>query len=687
VTKLDPAEAREVRVGTLSLRPIDCGALLLGLAAVIASIAGWIGPEPALLVLGGIVGGVLLVTALLRPAVALILLVVSEFSNSSAVLPVPGLYSTTLSIGVLSALVALRRPELRARLLHLPVAPVALLACYLLSLIPALWFSVTPAASVAVVDNLLKDGVLLVVVLVLGHLVNRPWWIAAAIVATLAVLSAMTLVNQVALGAVPSTFGGFATVSQQLGEDITTLRHAGPVGDANFWGRILVLGLPFALALAHRSVVAGRRLSPFGWGLATAAILAGMYLTQSRGTFLAAGVVTVVWVVASGPRVRRRALLLSPLALLGLLIPGVGNRLLNLVSAFEGGPAYVVDPSLVERSAVQQIAAIVFADRPLFGAGPGSFPLIVHDYSSRENDLLIGTVTAPHNLYLEIAAESGIVGLTGWLILVVGVMVLAVRSLIGLAGANQDGRHGAPTRALAAGVLGAVVGWSIASLFLHLEYFRPVLIVFALAGLLHCSTSDRTTGHEADASARAVRGLRRGGTVAVILVLAATSAATASWLTALTEPRYTARAQFTVQPAPGTYGPYSLDVRSRQPVLPAYASMIDSAPPHAETFVEAEPARGLITITAHGSDPDETGARVNQLIADGPQALARFGADRGFRLVQVSPLEITVGPAWSARAVSIGALVALAEVCVLAVVAWRILRHPRRADPSPRPPR
>lgn len=671
MTALGRSMASEARAGRLPLRPIDCGGLLLGLAAVTGSIAGWIGPEPALLVLGIIAGGVLLVTALLRPAVALILLVVSEFSDASAVLPVPEFYRATLGIGVLSALVALRRPEMRARLLRLPVAPVALLACYLLSLVPAMWFTLTPAASAAAVDDLLKDGALLVVVLVLGHLVNRPWWIAAAIVATLAVLSAMTLVNQVALGAVPSTFGGFATVSPQLGEDITTLRHAGPVGDANFWGRLLVLGLPFAFALVHRSVAAGRRLSPFGWGLATAAMLAGMYLTQSRGTFLAAVVATVVWVLASGPRVRRRALLLSPLALLGLLIPGVGNRLLNLVSVFEGGPAYVVDPSLVERSAVQQIAAIVFADRPLFGAGPGSFPLIVHDYSSRENDLLIGTVTAPHNLYLEIAAQSGIVGLTGWLILVIGVMVLSVRSLIGLAGADPAGRRGAPTRALAAGVLGAVVGWSVASLFLHLEYFRPVLIVFALAGLLHCSTSDRATGHEAAASVRALRGLRRGSTVAAIVVLAA-SAIVASWLAALSEQRYTAQAQFTVLPAPGTYAAYSLDVRSRLPVLPAYAAMIDSAPPQADTFVEAEPARGLITITAQGSDPNDAGARANQVITDAPRELAGFAADRGFRLVQVSPLEITAGPTWSSRAVLIAALVALFEVCLIAVAGWDI---------------
>ncbi|MDQ3988420.1 MAG: O-antigen ligase family protein [Actinomycetota bacterium] len=686
MTALGRLLAREAPAGRPPLRPIDYGGLLLGLAAVTGVIAVLIGPEPALLVLGVIVGGVLLVTALLVPAVALTLLVVSQFSDASGVLAVPEVHRATLGIGVLSALIALRRPEIRARLLRLPVAPVALFACYVLSLMPALWFAPTPAASAAAVDRLLKDGAVLVIVLVLGYLVNRPWWIAAAIVATLAVLAALTLVNQIALGASPSTFGGFATVSRQLGEDITTPRHAGPIGDANFWGRMLVLGLPFAVALVHRSVVAGRRLPPFGWGLATVAMLGGIYLTQSRGAFLAAGVGLVVWVLASGPGVRRQAVRLAPLALVGLLIPGVGNRLLNLASVFEGGPAYLVDPSLVERAAVQRVAAIVFTDRPLFGTGPGSFPLVVHDYSSRENDLLIGSVTAPHNLYLEIAAESGLVGLTGWLILVIGVMVLSVRSLIGLAGGNQDGRAGAPTRALAAAVLAAVVGWSLASLFLHLAQFRPVLIVFALAGLLRCTTSDRATGPEVTARARAMRGLRRGSVVAVIIVLAATTAVAASWWTALSEQRYTARAQVTVLPAPGTIEPYSLDVRSRLPVLPAYASMIDSAGPQEETFIEAEPARGLITITAHGSDPEETGARVNQLIADAPQALARFGADRGFRLVQVSPLEITAGPAWSGRAVSIGALVALAVGGVLAAAAWHDRRHLWRADPSPTPP-
>lgn len=667
-----------IGVGRLRLRPVDFGVLLTGLGALVGLLTVTAGPEPALLVLATVVGGILLAAALVRPAVALTVLLVSEFSNASVVFAVPGWYIVTLGLGVLSALVALRLPEMRARLRHPPVAPAALLACYLLSLMPAVWFTEAPAATTEKMVFLLKDCVLLVVVLVLAHLVNRPWWMAAAIVLTLAVLSAMTLVNQIVLDAQPSTFGGFATVSHALGENITTPRHAGPLLDSNFWGRNLVLGLPLAFALLHRSMFSSRVLQ-VGWGLATAAMLGGIYLTQSRGTFLATGVVTVAWVVASGPRIRRRALLVAPLAILVLLIPGIGNRLLNLMSAFEYKPAYTIDPSLVERAAVQEIAAVIFRDHPLFGVGPGSFHEVFYEYATRARGVLIGIASAPHNIYLELGAESGLVGLAGWLVLIIGITALSARTVIRLAGAPQDGQLGTPTRALAAGALTAVLGWSVASLFLHLAYFRPVLIVFALAGLLHTSARDiaaRQPASAEEASARAARGLRYGSVIAIITLIS-TGAVTASGLLMLKEPRYTAQAQFTLFPAPGTYRSYALDVRSRTPVLPAYAAMVQSAQPTDRVRVDAEPATGLITMTAQTGDLIETERLLVQTMAAAPLAIQRFGADRGYRLIQVSPIETTLEPSWSDRAIALTTIAVLAELSLIALIVRHIRRHHR----------
>lgn len=680
------AASAEPGVGRVRWRPVDLGALTLGVGALVGVLAMTVGSGPALLALAVVTGLAVGIAALLRPAVAMVLLVVAEFSNAGVVLPVPQFYSLTLGLGVLSALLALRRPELRQRLRHPPVVPIVLLACYLLALLPAAWFTLTPTATSEGMVFLVKDCAMLLVILLLGTVVARPWWIVGAMVATLAVISAMTLINQIALGAQPSTFGGFATVSHALGENITTPRHAGPLPDSNFWGRNLVLGLPFSYALMHRAVGSGRRTHQLGWGLATVTMLGGIYLTQSRGTFLAALVVTVVWVVASGPRVRRRALLFTPLILLALLVPGIGDRLVNLTAAFENEPAYTIDPSLVERSAAQEIAALIFADRPLFGAGPGSFAQVVQDYATRTDGALIGNTSAPHNLYLELGAESGVVGLTGWLVLIIGIVVLTVRSLIRLAGMSPDGRSDAPTRVLAAGVLAAVVGWSTASLFLHLAFFRPLLIVFALAGLLHVHTREaaaRQTPAGVRTSAAAARGLRDGSIITVAAVLAAGAVMTQGLLT-LGEPQYRVQSRFTLLPAPDTYPTYALDVRRRVPVLPAYAAMIQSAQRSTGVQVDAEPASGLITMTTYGVDQAATESRLGQAIATAGQAIHEFGGDRGYRLVQVTPIEATVEQTWSDIAITLTTVAVLAEVGVIVLIVRYIRKHhrqQRRAGP------
>lgn len=682
-TPSDTGTAAEAERGASAseLDPFEIGALLLVLGALTVLVWSLLGTTVALLALGTIAGGGALVAALVRPAAAMILIVVSEFSNAGEVIGVANFYTGSLVLGLLSALVALRDRELRARLRRVPLAPAVLLTCYLLSLLPAIYFAMVPVPVAASMTYLLKDSAVLVVVLLLGILVDRPWWIVAMIVMTLTVLATMTIINQVWLGAAPSTFGGFATVSQALGEAITTPRHSGPVSDSNFWGRDLILGLPLAYALAHRSMIAGRRLPQNGWLLSALLLLGGIYLTQSRGTQIAALAATVVWVIAAGPRVRRRALQVLPVLVLPILIPGVGNRLLNLDQAFQDAPSYAIDPSIVQRAAAQHIAAVIFQDRPLFGTGPGSFAWVLDLYASRTGDQLIGQTSAPHNLYLEIGSESGIVGLAGWAVLIGGMVVMATLSVLRLAGARQDGRLEAPTRALAAGVLAAVLGWSTASIFLHMAHLRPLLIVFALVGLVHTRTRAEAVDHsptQIAATARATRGLHRGALIGMTTVLV-TGAFVAILLISLSGRQFTAQAQFVLLPSPGTYETYAIDVRNRVPVLPAYAGMIQNGQPASDVKVDADPIRGVITLISAGATREDAEGRLNAAIARAPADLAKFRGDKQYTLVPLARSEVTVESTYPPRTISITTAAVVAELGLIALVVQQFRRRDRRA--------
>ena len=134
------------------------------------------------------------------------------------------------------------------------------------------------------------------------------------------------------------------------------------------------MGLPLAAALLTRALRSDRRLVAVGWAATIFAQLAGIYLTQSRGTFVSAGPAMVVWFVASGRSLRRRGLLMLPVAVLLLAVPGVGNRLVGTVEDLLHGQATVaVDPSVLGRLAAQQEAGMMFEERPYFGFGPAPF--------------------------------------------------------------------------------------------------------------------------------------------------------------------------------------------------------------------------------------------------------------------------------------------------------------------------
>jgi O-antigen ligase len=554
-----------------------------------------------------------------------------------------------------------------------------LIVTYVIALMPAVFYTQEVSETAEWFDDLLSNVLMFAIVLLLSLLVGRPWLIAATVVLTLATVGAMTIVNQLLLGAEPSSFLGFATVSPATGEMITTPRHAGPLTDANFWGRNLILGLPVSYALTHRSMAAGRHLPLLGWLLTSAVLLVSIYLTQSRGALIAAIFATVVWVVMSGPRVRRSALVATPVLGLLLLVPGVGNRLLGLDSILSDTPTYAMDSSLVGRAVVQEIAAVIFAENPLFGVGPDAFDSVVPEYTARAGNAVIGEATAPHNLYLEAAAETGLVGLVGLALLSGGIVAIGVGAVFRLSGARTDGRLGSPTRSLAAGATAAVLGWLAASAFLHMEYFQTLLIIFALVSSIdHCGA--KAAGDSPDALAdgyrRAIAGARRGLLAALVVCLVAVQCGVILLL-AGGVPRFSTQVSLTLLPSSGTYIGYAMDVRSRVPVLPAYGAMIHSSISDKDLHIVAEPRKGILTMTGYGRSRADAEQLLESAVAGAPAALARYRADKQYELVVLTPPVSRVETTYPADAIAVTVLGGLLELAIIRVAFGYLRRRPK----------
>jgi hypothetical protein len=124
----------------------------------------------------------------------------------------------------------------------------------------------------------------------------------------------------------------------------------------------------------------------------------------------------------------------------------------------------------------------MFLDHPLVGVGAGNYSTHFARYADRVgSDARLyeepGEVNYPHSLYLEVAAETGAVGLAAFgtvLVAAFASLVAARRRLL----AAGDPR----TAALAEGVGLALVGLLVTGLFLHGQFPRYLYLLLGLAG-------------------------------------------------------------------------------------------------------------------------------------------------------------------------------------------------------------
>ncbi|MDP8927694.1 MAG: O-antigen ligase family protein [Actinomycetota bacterium] len=457
------------------------GLLVVGVALALGTTMP-VSPLPAL---SAAVGLAMLPLILRHAGVALVVfvsVVVTELSGVVGERGPLGLYSLTLLLVAASLLHGLRRREIT-----LPWSPVFLYALFFLAALALSVFVARDISGATIrVLELAGGMVTLFVVAILLNSTRRYITTAKVAVVLLTGLAGLSLVQEFVLHN-STTFGGLSNVPV-LTADVggTTARHSGPLRDANYWAQHLVLFIPLALSFAAHSRSVRAKLM---WGGALAVLGGGLYLTQSRGGILSLGLVIIVWLLSLGRRYARWLIAMPAVLLVLMLTPGVGSRLMTLADLREarsGGG----DASLVQRTDVQEAGLAMFLDHATVGVGAGNFSLIEPEYARRLG-LAHASPLAPHNLYLEMAAEAGVLGLTTWLLFYGCAMFVAVRALVLLRRLDPS-----PTPSLAvllaAGLVAGLAGWALTSLFLHLVGLRPLLVVIGFAAALDLDTRERS---------------------------------------------------------------------------------------------------------------------------------------------------------------------------------------------------
>lgn len=190
--------------------------------------------------------------------------------------------------------------------------------------------------------------------------------------------------------------------------------------DANAAASFLAPAIPLIVGLAWTARGAYRA----AWGIAAAAVGLGLLLTASRGAFVALAAASLLWLLmrfqaythrsgARPPRLDRRGAIIAGAAVAGIIAGGA--LLVRHPLAQDAFASALLRAG--DRLAVYRNCLFLALDFPFSGIGPGA---VFGQMYSRFQLLIIPTyIGYAHNLFLGVWLAQGIVGLTGFLWLLI----------------------------------------------------------------------------------------------------------------------------------------------------------------------------------------------------------------------------------------------------------------------------
>jgi O-antigen ligase len=283
---------------------------------------------------------------------------------------------------------------------------------------------------------------------------------------------------------IPAIADSLAGRGPDLFDDIHT-RAYGMLGQPNALGSYLGAVLFPLCGLWVGQWQQGRhRYRLWLYGAAIGILWWGILLTMSRGTWLAAAVVMTVFVLLYALRsIRAKAVLLLLLVISTALMFGKIDYDLDQQQLPRYNPftarmqASGNDFSSEQRIYLAQAALSMTRTHPVLGVGPGQYGEHLLEYAPAG---LTDFQNMPHNIFAQVASETGVVGLMPFLALII---IYAYIALKGLSVFSADDPYTYWYCGLTCGVLFIIVSSQLGTTFAH-GVQEPWMIMMALSLVL-----------------------------------------------------------------------------------------------------------------------------------------------------------------------------------------------------------
>ncbi len=357
--------------------------------------------------------------------------------------------------------------------------PFFLIFFYCLVCLASVMFAVVPAVAMPIATETLKSGIIAMIIAV--TLKNKDSfrlaiWTLLAVGIFLGTLS----VIQFVFGTYSNDYGGYANaVLSNISGQTDDYRLGGPVGDPNYYAQMMLVLVPLALdRLWNERQMIMRFFATWALSVCSFTVL----LTYSRGGFISL-VIVVASMLFIFHRGQLRYLIIVAVAVLLLanfLPPQFSKRISTLTellpwgASSTGGAAQ--DLSLRGRSSEALVALQMFADHPILGVGLGNYPLLYQEYARHVGLEFRSEVRQAHDLYLEIASETGLLGLFSFMLFISGMFTSMWKAQKSLARKGLT----SVSNMVAAHAFG-LLGFLISAIFIHAVYFRNFWVLAGIA--------------------------------------------------------------------------------------------------------------------------------------------------------------------------------------------------------------
>ncbi len=420
------ASRLDLRSAALLSAAFALAAALLGLWAVAAYELG------VATALAAVAAAGVAVVVLASPLAGVCLAVLAAPIDYLAAGPGGASFSITPSEAILflTALSAAPRLLTTISASRIPAALYAFAGLILVSVV-GLFFAIETFTVIRIVADWVAFGV--IALFVSQGSIGEVKAVAASLAISGGILGAMAL-------------GNLSEQKALAGGAIVTNRAEASFAHPTSLALFLILSFPTAFVFALRGPVRWR------WLMMVCGVLAllGLILTETRGSIIGAGI-ALVWMTIKWAPFRRLAL--TALGIVAVV------AVVNLGSVTSAGPVTVVSDRLTtlslssqgdQRLKIWETTPEIIAQHPFFGVGQGNFPAVSPSFGLA--DVGGAPFDHAHDLFLNVAAELGLVGLALLVVMLFELLNSARRSL-----ANRKSELYPLAVALSASLLGILV--------------------------------------------------------------------------------------------------------------------------------------------------------------------------------------------------------------------------------------